>query len=246
MRVAPQPPGGDDLVVPPPPAHDESWVPRFDVTQVTGRERGLQEAADALSRGDLVVIPTDTVYGLAADAANPFAVARLGEVKGYDAEVEIPVLIGAQEDLAKLGVATSATVRALAEMFWPGPLTLVCRGSPPEADPSPESTPTVSVRMPDDATTRQLVEAVGPLAVSSAGRRALPPARCIDEAVALLGESVAVYLDAGALSSPQRSTILHVAGEEPQLLRRGAVSEDMLRETLPGLTLPAWMGGEPR
>jgi L-threonylcarbamoyladenylate synthase len=246
VQVAPEPAWRDDLVVPPPPAHDESWVPRFDITQAARWERGVQEAAGALSRGELVVIPTDTVYGLAADAANPSAVARLGEVKGYDADVEIPVLIGAQEDLEKLGVATSPTVRALAERFWPGPLTLVCRGNHREAGPPLEPAQTVSVRMPDDATTRQLVEAVGPLAVSSAGRRGLPPARSIDEAVALLGESVAVYLDAGALSSPQRSTIIHVAGEGPQLLRRGMVGEDMLREILPGLTLPAWMDGEAR
>lgn len=93
----------------------------------------------------------------------------------------------------------------------------------------------VSVRMPDDATTLHLLQTVGPLAVSSACKEGLPAARNVDEAVALLGASVSVYLDAGQATSPQRSTIVDVTGSPPRLLRPGGVSEQALREVLPDL-----------
>jgi L-threonylcarbamoyladenylate synthase len=178
-------------------------------------------------------MPTDTVYGLAVDATDPSAVARLREVKGYDDDVLVPVLIGGLGDLDTLGVARSSDVHSLAERFWPGALTLVCRAEPGSRAPRPGGA--LSVRMPDHPVALGLLRAAGPLAVSSAGRVGLAPAKTVDEAVAVLASAVEVYLDAGPASTPVRSTILDLTESRPALLRSGAITEDDLRAALPNL-----------
>ena len=225
----------EDDPVQPPPVHDDSWVTRFDVTDPAERRGGLEAAGEALTSGGLVVLPTDTVYGIAADASQPEAVADLLIAKGCEPHTPVSVMLDSCDDLNEWASGISSEVRSLVGQFWPGALTLVCQALPGSESTPGEPAPKVSVRMPDDATTLDLLQTVGPLAVSSACKAGLPPARNVDEASALLGSSVSVYLDAGQATSQQRSTIIDVTGSPPRLLRPGGVSEQALREVLSDL-----------
>ncbi|MDP9434689.1 MAG: L-threonylcarbamoyladenylate synthase [Actinomycetota bacterium] len=192
-------------------------------------------AVEALQRGDLVVLPTDTVYGIAADAFSPAAVTRLLEAKGRGRDLPVPVLVGAVRTLDGLVEHVPDDARALVERFWPGPLTVVVRAAPSLAWDLGETRGTVAVRMPLHPVALAVLERTGPLAVSSANRSGLPPATDAAEAREQLGEAVDVYLEAGPVGEPVPSTIVDLTGTVPRVLRRGALPVAELRAVLPDL-----------
>jgi L-threonylcarbamoyladenylate synthase len=162
---------------------------------------GMRSARVAIGRGELVVIPTDTVYGVAADAFTPAAVQRLLDAKGRDRTAPPPVLVPGIPTLDALTEFVPDEVRALVAKFWPGGLTVVLRARPMLDWDLGETRGTVAVRMPDQRIALELLAETGPLAVSSANRTGEPAATTTAEAEAALGDSVAVYLEAGPVGT---------------------------------------------
>lgn len=209
----------------------------FDCSDNAERSRGLSEAAAAIRRGELVVVPTDTVYGIAADAFNPGAVNLLLAAKGRGRDMPVPVLVSSRAMLdAVVDEVTDAAGR-LVDAFWPGALTLVLRETPHLAWDLGEARGTVAVRMPDHPLATALIEQTGPLGVSSANRSGQPPATTAMDARLQLGASVSVYLDAGPGGAPVPSSIVDLTGDAPKLLRAGALDADALRAVVPDLVL---------
>jgi len=207
----------------------------YDVREGADPASGVDAAVEALQRGELVVLPTDTVYGLAADAFSPGAVGALLEAKGRGRDMPVPVLVGAWSTLDGLADDVAPRTRDLVQAFWPGGLTLVVRAAPSLSWDLGETRGTVAVRMPLHPVALAVLARTGPLAVSSANRSGLPPAPDAAEAARQLGTAVAVYLDGGTTSGGAASTIVDLTGEQPRLLRAGAVSEKLLLELLPDL-----------
>ncbi len=207
----------------------------YDVREGHDAQPGVDAAVAALRRGELVVLPTDTVYGIAADAFRPSAVAALLEAKGRGRDMPVPVLVGARQTLDGLAEDVTSTMRALVEAFWPGGLTLVVRSAPSLRWDLGETRGTVAVRMPEHPVAIDVLCATGPLAVSSANRTGLPAALDAAEAARQLGTAVEVYLDGGTVGGSGASTIVDLTGERPRLLRAGAVPEADLRALLPDL-----------
>ena len=208
----------------------------FDCSDPDQREEGLTRAATALSRGDLVLLPTDTVYGVAADAFTPAAVTRLLAAKNRGRSMPVPVLIGEASTLSGLVMTLPPVAHQLAEAFWPGGLTLVVEHATSLAWDLGDAEGTVAVRLPDDDLTRDLLRRTGPLAVSSANRSGRPAATTAAEADQQLGEHAAVVLDGGPRTGSAASTIVDCTTPTPRLLRLGAISLERLREVVPDLT----------
>ncbi len=207
-----------------------SDVDRFETSTEEEREAAVTAAAGAVRRGELVVIPTDTVYGIAADAFAPAAVQALLDAKGRGRQMPPPVLVSAKTTLEALATGVPAWARALVEEFWPGPLTLVLHQQSSLQWDLGETRGTVAVRMPDHDVALELLARTGPLAVSSANRTGMPPATTAAQAVSMLATRVALYLDAGPCPSDVPSTILDVTGPRGRVLRQGAIPLDRLRE----------------
>ena len=163
-------------------------VQRYPTATDEEREAAIDAASLAVQRGELVVLPTDTVYGVAADAFDPEAVAALLEAKGRGREMPPPVLVSAATTLDALAVRVPDYARALVEEFWPGPLTLVCHQQASLQWDLGDTRGTVAVRMPDHEVALELLERTGPLAVSSANLTGSPAATDADEAEQMLGE----------------------------------------------------------
>lgn len=218
------------------------WIRRFDMSVPSERGVGIEQAAEVVRRGELVVLPTDTVYGLGTDAFTPEAVAALIAAKGRGRDMPVPVLVGSPRTLDGIATGLSATARALVEAFWPGGLTVVARAQPSLRWDLGDTGGTVAVRMPLHPVAIDLLQATGPMAVSSANLTGRPPATTVDEAVEQLGEAVSVYLDGGPSGDPVPSTIVDVTGDAPRLLRAGAVGEDALREVSGDLVTEPYSG----
>jgi tRNA threonylcarbamoyl adenosine modification protein (Sua5/YciO/YrdC/YwlC family) len=201
---------------------------RFDCSNPEERDRGVEAAVSAIAAGELVVLPTDTVYGLGADAFSPAAVERLVTAKGRDRTMPPPVLIAVPGTLEALAVDVPSWLRALTAELWPGPLTVVCRAQPSLDWDLGDTHGTVAVRVPADDVARSVLLESGPLAVSSANLTGEPAAVSIDDAERMLGESVAVYLDAGPSAGGVASTILDVTASTPRILRPGPIGLDVL------------------
>lgn len=195
-------------------------------------EAGLAAATTAVRAGELVVLPTDTVYGLGADAFDPVAVARLLEAKGRGREMPPPVLVGSPATLDALASQLPEWARHLVEHYWPGPLTIVVRQQGSLQWDLGETRGTVAVRMPHDKVALELLARTGPLAVSSANLTGMPAATNAAEAAEMLSAQVSVILDGGPTSDALPSTIIDCTGAQPRLLRVGAISADELREVL--------------
>ena len=202
----------------------------FDCADETQRTEGLAAAADAVLTGQLVVLPTDTVYGLGADAFSPGAVSRLLGVKGRGREMPPPVLVGTVRAAMALVEDLGQDGQALIDEFWPGGLTIVCRAARTLSWDLGDTKGTVAIRMPEDSVALDLLRETGPMAVSSANLTGLPSATTAALARDQLGEAVAVYLDGGNVSGGIASTIVDLTGPQPRLLRRGAISVGRLRE----------------
>ncbi|MHB8339720.1 MAG: L-threonylcarbamoyladenylate synthase [Mycobacteriales bacterium] len=196
----------------------------------------LDAAEAALRRGELVVLPTDTVYGLAADAFNPSAVRALLAAKRRSRDTPVPVLVGSWQTIEGLTPGVPAAATELIHAFWPGGLTLIVRQAPSLAWDLGETAGTVAVRMPLHPVALDLLRRTGPLAVSSANRSGVAPATTVEEARAQLGLAVSVYLDGGSCGDPVPSTIVDLTVTPPRLLRAGVVPLARLREVLPDLT----------
>ncbi len=207
---------------------------RFDCSDPAQLEQGLQAAQAALRRGELVVMPTDTVYGIAAEAFDPVAVDRLLAAKGRGRDMPPPVLVGTVRAAVALIQELGEMGKDLIDEFWPGPLTLIFKSSPTLVWDIGETRGTVGVRMPLHHVALGLLKKTGPLVVSSAkyaGAAAAPTS--VDAAEQQLGDSVAVYLDGGACPGDVPSTIVDLTGSVPRLLRPGLITPDRLREVVP-------------
>ncbi|WP_082177062.1 L-threonylcarbamoyladenylate synthase [Arsenicicoccus sp. oral taxon 190] len=204
----------------------------FDCTTPEGREDGVSAAAAAVRRGEVVVLPTDTVYGVGADAFSPEAVASVLAAKGRGRSMPPPVLVPHARTVDGLAVQIPGYARDLMERFWPGPLTLVLLAQPSLMWDLGETNGTVALRIPEDQTALALLSEVGPMAVTSANLTGEPAAMSAAEAEAMLGDAVAVYLDGGRCSDGEASTILDCTQAQPRVLRDGAVDLDTLRAAL--------------
>ena len=205
----------------------------YDVRQDS--TEGVAAAVSAVQRGALAVFATDTVYGVAADAFSPAAVARLLAAKGRGRDMPVPVLVGSEISISGLAEHVTDDARILVEAFWPGPLTHIVRSAPSLAWDLGETRGTVAVRMPAHPVALSVLAETGPLAVSSANRSGMPAATTTADALRQLGEDVAVYLDSGSVESGVPSTILDLTDARPRLRRLGALTIEQLRTVLPHL-----------
>lgn len=228
--------------------------PIFDCRDESQLLAGMRHARQAIGRGDLIVMPTDTVYGVAADAFSPAAVQRLLDAKGRGRDQPPPVLIGTKETLSALAESVPEPVERLVEAFWPGGLTIVLPAQPSLVWDLGETLGTVAVRMPEGRVALELLAETGPLAVSSANLTGRPAAISALDAEKMLGESVAVYLDDGLSRDGIASTIVDATSlvrrgaEEAtgvvRILRDGAVTREQLREVLGELLEPEEQDGD--
>jgi tRNA threonylcarbamoyl adenosine modification protein (Sua5/YciO/YrdC/YwlC family) len=206
----------------------------YDTSDPEALLTGMRLARQAISKGELVVMPTDTVYGVAADAFSPAAVQRLLDAKGRDRTAPPPVLIPGVATLDALAETVPDEVRALVEKFWPGGLTVILRARGTLSWDLGETRGTVALRMPAHPIALELLAETGPLAVSSANATGEPAATTAAAAEAMLGDAVAVYLDAGE-GGTQASTIVDATAlESPQgklrIVRSGVIPDaDIVR-----------------
>ena len=215
---------------------------RYDCTDPDGRAEGIPAAAAAVRRGEIVVLPTDTVYGIGCDAFDATAVASVLAAKGRGRDMPPPVLIPTARTAQGLATQVPDYAQRLMERFWPGPLTVVLKAQTSLHWDLGETNGTVALRVPDHEITLELLGDIGPMAVTSANTTGDPAARTVDEAVGMLGESVGVYLDGGPVGGGQPSTIVDCTGEAPVTLRLGAIGQAELDEALepePVLEAPA-------
>jgi L-threonylcarbamoyladenylate synthase len=216
----------------------------YDCSVDTQLLTGTRLARAAIGRGELIVIPTDTVYGVAADAFNPDAVTRLLAAKGRGRQSPPPVLIPGLPTLDALAESVPTEVRDLVNAFWPGGLTIVLPAQRSLAWDLGETHGTVALRMPSDRIALELLAETGPLAVSSANLTGEPAAHTADEAARMLGDSIQVYLDGGEVGqldsddpSAEASTIVDAtplaAGTgKLRILRHGVISAAQLRDVV--------------
>jgi L-threonylcarbamoyladenylate synthase len=204
----------------------------FDCTEPGQRSHAIASAAAAVKNGGLVVLPTDTVYGLGADAFNSTAVAALLAAKGRGRDMPVPVLVGSWQTIDGLALSVTTSMRSLVRAFWPGALSLVVRQAPSVLWDLGDARGTVMLRMPLHPVAIELLREVGPMAVSSANISGRPPAVNAENAREQLGELVDVYLDGGPSAQQAASTILDLTGAQPRILRSGPVSAERIAEVL--------------
>ncbi|OSC30651.1 threonylcarbamoyl-AMP synthase [Mycobacterium vulneris] len=215
----------------------------FDCADPGQRSLGVAAATAALKGGRLVVMPTDTVYGIAADAFNSAAVSALLSAKGRGRDMPVGVLVGSWHTIEGLVYTMPDGARDLIRAFWPGALSLVVRQAPSLQWDLGDARGTVMLRMPLHPVAIELLREVGPLAVSSANISGRPAAVDANEARSQLGDLVDVYLEAGTADQGAASTIVDLTGATPRILRPGPVSAERIAEVLAvdpeSLTAPA-------
>lgn len=204
----------------------------YDCSRPESRAEGLAAAVSAVRSSRLVVLPTDTVYGIGADAFDAGAVRSLLRAKHRGPDMPVGVLVGSWSTVDGLVLGMPPQARALVEAFWPGDLSLVLPHAPSLQWDLGSTRGTVMLRMPLHPVALELLREVGPMAVSSANVSGRPPASTAQEAQDQLGESVSVYLDGGPSGEPVPSSIVDLTGSEPVLLREGAVSAAAVSEVL--------------
>lgn len=204
----------------------------YDCSEPDARTEGLAAAARAVRAGQLVVLPTDTVYGLGCDAFSGAAVRSLLTAKKRGPDMPVPVLVGSWSTIDGLVLGVPPSARELIEAFWPGGLSLVLPHAPSLAWDLGDTMGTVMLRMPLHPVALELLRDVGPMAVSSANISGSPPPATASGALRQLGRSVSVYLDGGNSGEPVASTVVDLTGDDPLVLREGAVSVEQVREVL--------------
>src|SRR5574341_585557 len=192
----------------------------------------IQRAMEILHTGGLVAFPTDTVYGVGALAFDGRAVESIYMAKDRPAEKAIPVLLGDSADLGKITPRVPEMARRLAARFWPGPLTLVVpkKSNLPEAV---SATDTVGVRVPSHRAARTLLQAAGPMAVTSANISGQPSPSTADEVLAQLGERIGLILDGGRTPGGTPSTVVDCTGQQPAIVRAGPITLEDILTALP-------------
>jgi L-threonylcarbamoyladenylate synthase len=212
---------------------------RFDCTDQSLSHTDAAEAARrAVEAGECIVLPTDTVYGIGADAFSPQAVQGLLNAKERGRDMPPPVLIGEASLIRALATDVPAQASELVARHWPGALTVIVKIQPSLTMDLGDAEGTIALRVPDHELAREVLRRTGPLAVSSANISGQPAALTCDDAIDQLGASVAVYLDGGTLGggNSRPSTIVDFTRlDSGEVLRRGALSLEVLRETLPDL-----------
>lgn len=204
----------------------------FDCNDPQSRSAGIRAAVGAAKAGRLVVIPTDTLYGVGCDAFDSDAVGSLLAAKHRGRDMPVPVLVGSWHSIDGLVLSVPQAARDLIEAFWPGGLSLVVRQAPSLAWDLGDTDGTVMLRMPLHPVAIELLREVGPMAVSSANVSGRPPATTVDEAREQLGDEISVYLDGGPAPVAQASTIVDVSGAQPRALREGAITIEAVAEVL--------------
>lgn len=190
------------------------------------REEGIEMAAKAAASGRLVVLPTDTLYGLGCNAFDNGAVDKLLAAKHRGPDMPVPVLVGSWDTIRGLVASYTDTARALVEKFWPGGLSIVVPQAPSLQWNLGDTRGTVMLRMPLHPIAIELLRRVGPMAVSSANISGQPPATTAIAAKQQLGKEVTLYLDGGETPIGKPSTIIDLSGRAPRLLREGAISAE--------------------
>ncbi|HET9646832.1 MAG TPA: L-threonylcarbamoyladenylate synthase [Microlunatus sp.] len=210
-------------------------------------EEAAEVARQAVERGDCIVLPTDTVYGIGADAFSAEAVQGLLNAKNRGRDMPPPVLIADASLLRALTVDVPRSARDLVQKHWPGPLTIICKAQPSLRMDLGDTEGTIALRVPDHALARDVLRRTGPMAVSSANLSGQRAATTCQQAVDQLGDRVAVYLDGGARPwHGEPSTIVDFAStEDGVVLRKGALSVATIRETCPNVVDPDEPGPEP-
>jgi tRNA threonylcarbamoyl adenosine modification protein (Sua5/YciO/YrdC/YwlC family) len=215
----------------------------YDCSEQAELLTGMRLARAAIGRGELVVLPTDTVYGLAADAFTPEAVRRLLDAKGRTRQSPPPVLVPGIPTLDALVEEVPPEVRALVAAFWPGGLTVILQARESLQWDLGETGGTVALRMPNNRIALELLSETGPLAVSSANLTGEPAARTVAEAEAMLGDRVEIYLDDGTAGEGYQadarlgSTIVDATGllregGELRIVRHGVISDEEIESVL--------------
>jgi len=205
---------------------------QFDCGDPAQRETGIAAAVSAVKGGRLVVMPTDTVYGIGADAFDNDAVAALLAAKGRGRDMPVGVLVGSWHTIDGLVYSVPDSARELIQAFWPGALSLVVRQAPSLQWDLGDAYGTVMLRMPLHPVAIELLREVGPMAVSSANVSGRPSAVTVDEARNQLGDLVEVYLDGGPAEQQAASTIVDLTGDQPRVLREGPITLDAIAKVL--------------
>jgi L-threonylcarbamoyladenylate synthase len=204
----------------------------FDCSDADARAAGIASAVSAVKGGRLVVLPTDTVYGIGADAFDSTAVAALLSAKGRGRDMPVPVLVGSWNTIEGLVYTVPNAARELIRAFWPGALSLVVRQAPSLVWDLGDAAGTVMLRMPLHPVAIEVLREVGPMAVSSANISGSPAAVTAQDARSQLGDLVEVYLDAGASDRQAASTIVDLTSAQPRILRSGPVTADAIAKVL--------------
>ncbi|RAV34314.1 L-threonylcarbamoyladenylate synthase [Corynebacterium heidelbergense] len=215
---------------------------RVDATDPTDREDALIRAVNAVKGGRLVVLPTDTVYGIGCDAFDNQAVEALLRAKRRGPDMPVPVLIGSWSTVEGLVREYSFNLRRLVEAFWPGGLSVVVHQAPSLPWNLGDTRGTVMLRMPLHPVALELLQRTGPMAVSSANISGQPPAVTVAQAEEQLGGEVGVYMDGGTATVGSPSTIVDLSSGRPRILREGATSAEEVGEVL-GMS-PAQLRGQ--
>lgn len=213
----------------------------FDCAVPASRAAGLLAARSALRAGKLVVLPTDTLYGIGCDAFDSNAVSALLRAKGRGRDMPVPVLIGSWNTIDGLVYSVSPQARDLTRAFWPGALSLVVQQAPSLAWDLGDAHGTVMLRMPLHPVAIELLRENGPMAVSSANISGRAPAATVGDAKEQLGGAVSVYLDGGPCEKGMASSIVDISQGQPRILREGAVSAEAIAEVV-GLTVDQLRG----
>lgn len=209
----------------------------YDCRDPVQRDRGVAAAVAAVKRGELVVLPTDTLYSVACDAFKKTAVDALFRAKERGRDLPLVVMVGARRTFDGLVHRMPKAARALADAFWPGPLTLIVSQARSLSWDLGDTGDTVAVRMPLHPVALEVLREIGPMASTTANKPGNPPAATVAGAQQL-GTSVRVYLDGGTGPVGVASTIVDLVGETPRLVRAGALSAERIREVVPDLELP--------
>ena len=209
-----------DARVIPVPSDEEQWGSLLEV------------GSEIVARGGLVVLPTDTLYGVGCDPFNPSAVDALFVAKQRGRDLPLPVLVHTWRQVAGLVDEVPEQAQALFAAWWPGPLTVVLRQAQGIGWDLGDSRGTVAVRMPKQTFALALIQRTGPLAVSSANRSGAPTPSTMPGIVEQLGDHVGVFFDAGPAPSGPASTIVDLSGPRPRLLREGAIPAEEIERVL--------------
>ena len=200
----------------------------------------IPEALWALRDGLVVVLPTDTVYGVGCDLWQTEAIESLYRAKQRPKRLPIPVLVSSPEHVRQVAIDTGPLLQLVAQRFWPGGLTVILPRRPYVPDVLCSGGETIAVRMPDDSFALRLIaEMGGALAVTSANLSGQPEATTVEEALAYLDGHIAVAIDGGECPGGIASSIVDLVSDPPALLREGSIGAEVLRELLPRLVRPA-------